>query len=329
MKKLIIYFILIFLFFLPKSAVGSEEFTIYPLGALSDNLNIKDRKVYLEFCNTMTEYHSTLNKIYMQNPIKAKSEWKTVSSLARDDIQSTRYLITKLPKGSVARTESVEWFKSLMNLVNLLESKGSSALYSSTIIDDQLKDTKKSVKDNESTKKEIIDDFLFLMNGLVGHIESFEQVDNKIDWIYTYDKGRPTLDQEFEFLKILGSNLNEAIRYFRKNNSASLAFHKNASKQYESGLEKLNNWEIGFEFPNVTKSRLSWQKDLKKKYEEYKNVKATWLKGIEFSKKDSKVLFNDTTHLKSWRWGDVSGSAIVSKYKPTIDKYIELTKYSK
>lgn len=327
MRKVIGYLI-IFFFFLPKMVIAVDGFNIYPYKEFSDNLNTKDKKSYVEFCDNVAGYYIELDevvkKVMTGNTTDGKNMWEQKCKKAGNEIDKNKnFFLDKLSEGSQAYTDADDWFTNLQKLNSLLSNKGYSFVNSFILLTDELKKREDDIKDNEGVKNQFIEDIKYI-NNLAKLFNSFEIANDQQKWVCETE---PLLTDIIKDMKASGSNIAVSIDHFSQDNSRQKV--KVDPIHFKKGLKDLyKTWEFPptfFAYDNLNFSFLGpWERKYVKKLADYQKVFDKWEDSLKFSERGNATLLHGQKYLKGWEWDDLTRMGIMNKYRSTLKKYKKL-----
>ena len=297
--------IMIFLFCLPRFAIGGENSAVQPPLKLNQwfvfaSPSSKDKKVYQEFSSAMTNHYNKLDQLFKSNTEKnqnSKNEWQTICHAMRADIQKARLLVANMPKDSDARIEGAEWFRTLMSIVVNLESEGLKTFQSKVKLDKLIVKKKKSLKEQNIHKKNYQKRISHLDELIVFGIDC-EKDNNHMKCLKNF---KPRNNDNKDYMLALGSacifatNAGMAVKEYQKD--ISKLVKKDDPLLFDEEEEYLTACEIkGNNFKNFNNLLLEWKVFYLKRYSEYKKIYHHWYSSHSWIFTDA--LFKDTKSMK-------------------------------
>lgn len=313
---------LVVIFLLTSFAIGQENLAVQPppklnLWFMMASPNAKDKKVYQEFSNAMPEHYSKLDQLFKSNTGKnenLENEWQMICQAMRTDIQKARIIINNISKGSDARIEGAEWFRTLMSLVVKLESKGMKTFQAKIKLDQLIVEKNKSMKDQKFYKKRYKRNLAFF-DERIAYAKEYKNSKNKSEWLQSFKMANGNLDFK---------NMIKQSRNFAYNDSVAIkeyekAFSK-AKKEDEALLfneeeEHLSAWEIKEDnFSNFKNLLSNWKTVYRERLSKAKKVYTHWFSVSSWVFDDT--LFRNTQYMKGWTWQN-----FYQKYIGTVSGY--------
>lgn len=299
MRNSVKVFIIIVSFCLSGFAMGEDIFSVEPLPSLMNKLNVKEKKYYKEFCQSMTKHHSGLTQLFLSDTTKKQdpeNEWGTICAKASGEALLANGLFVFKYK------DDAKWFATLLNIFGKLGSDGLKAFNTKIEIDRLTKKKLKSIKYNRKIKKCDADDIDYL-DKMVGFSKSLLRAENKNMWLREYKARNSGKDfiQEYLDASMYAINLGHAVMSAEKTATANAK--SDEPDRYAGGEKDLESWVIEGEdiyFKNFKLSRNQWQIHMKTQHILYEKMYEAWYDDLQYI--FNNTMFDHTDNMRGWKW---------------------------
>lgn len=286
MRNSVMVFVIIFLFTLPKFAMGGEVFSVKPLTSIAKQLNSKNRKVYRDFCRTMTKHYDKLDalfKVDTSTKSDPENEWQMICTNVQTDI-----IVAINSDIGLKNKGAGKWYATLQNLLVKLKSEGANTFNAKVKLDRLMAKKKKSLQELKTYKDIWEDNVIFFDKKITLAKKYREDRDKNSDSLDELKRAEAFAYNDTIAFKEYGKEIIEA----RKKDNPSLLY----------GKEKdLSNWEIkGEEFENFKNLLTGWQAVFVEHHKKYKKLYQAW--NLDNSWVFDDTLFRNTNHMKGWTW---------------------------